>query len=200
MKNKRIFLLFLFIFFIFLLSTTSYAGSQKLTSLNYEVKLNVDGSADVKEIWNINVSDTNTLFKTFELNKAKYGDITDVEVSEITKSGEKKEFIDTKTYAYHVQKGGFYALKRNVKDFEIAWGVSISGTESKIYEIKYKIEDAVKNYNDCSEFYWQFTDKTNAIPANKVKGTVYLPKQVIEGSNLKVWAHGPLNRRNTCYR
>lgn len=182
---------FIFIFMIFLFGTTSNAGSQEINDLNYDVSLNEDGTVDVVETWNINVSDTNTLFKTFDLDSTKYGMITDVEVSDIT--SERQEFFNTEMYAYHVEKGGFYALNTDSNTFEIAWGVSIDSSETRKYEIKYKIVDGIKNYNDCSEFYWQFIGVTNAIPVKSLKGTIHLPYAVSNRENLKVWAHGPLN-------
>ena len=166
-----------------LFNTNSYASFQKLDSITYDVQLNEDGSVDVKETWNIEVEDTNTLFKTFELDNSKYGNITNVTVKEISKKGKITDFIKSDTYAYHVKKGYYHGL--------------IDSEEDKIYEISYTIEDAVKNYNDCSEFYWQFIGKTNAIPADKVTGTIKLPKAVQDNDNLRVWAHGPLNRRNS---
>ena len=180
-----------------LFNTNSYASFQKLDSITYDVQLNEDGSADVKETWNIEVEDTNTLFKTFELDNSKYGNITNVTVKEISKKGKITDFIKSDTYAYHVKKGYYHGLATSSREFEIAWGVSIDSEEDKIYEISYTIEDAVKNYNDCSEFYWQFIGKTNAIPAEKVTGTIKLPKAVQDNDNLRVWAHGPLNRRNS---
>lgn len=180
-------------FIIFLFETTSSASSQKLTNLTYDVTLNEDGSVNVKEIWQIRISETNTLFKTFELDQGKYGSIQEVKVSEITENGEKLALQDTKTYAYHVPKDCYYALKTNAKEFEIAWGVAIEDTKNKTYQIEYKIEDAIKTYDDCSEFYWQFIGKTNAIPAKKVEGRITLPQEISQKENLKVWAHGPLD-------
>lgn len=195
MKKKYLIVIFLItIFIMFLLSTSSYAGTQKLNDLNYDVTLNADGSVDVTETWDIRVSETNTLFKTFDIDKTKYGEITDVTVEEITKSGEKISFKDTGVYAYHVQKGGYYALTRNAnREFEIAWGVSIENTENKTYEIKYKIYDAIKTYEDCSEFYWQFIGDTNGVPAKKVTGIIKLENGVQNKQNLRAWAHGPLD-------
>lgn len=196
MKKKITYLIGIIVilaFLIFLFTTTSYAGTQKLNDLRYDVVLNEDGSADVVETWNIRVSETNTLFKTFELDSKKYGNITNVEVSEVNLSGEVTNFQDTGAYAYHVKKGGFYALNRPGSEFEIAWGVSIEDTETRTYRIKYKIENAIKTYTDCSEFYWQFIGDTNGIPAKKVTGTIALPKEVLNRDNLKVWAHGPLH-------
>lgn len=183
---------FVFICSIFLFNTASYAGSQNLNNLTYNVQLNEDGSADITETWDIYVYDTNTLFKTFDLDKSKYGEITNVTVAEVSQTGNVTEFVKTDTYAYHVQKGYYYALNTSSSEFEIAWGVSINSSATKKYQISYKITDAVKTYNDCSEFYWKFISTSNGIPADKVTGTIKLPKPVSNKENIRVWAHGPL--------
>ncbi len=196
MKNKLKYLIVTIILFIsslLLLNTTSYAGEQKLNSITYDAELNSDGSMNVTEKWDIRVSDTNTLFKTFDLDSSRYGRITDVKVKEISNSGVESNFIQTYQYAYHVEKGYYYALQTDNHTFEIAWGVSINSTAHKKYEISYKVTDAIKTYNDCSEFYWQFIGNTNGIPADKVTGTVRLPNRLTNKENIKVWAHGPLN-------
>lgn len=196
MKKKFIFLSIMFItlvFALFLFENTSYAGSQTIKNLQYDVVLNEDGSANITEIWDIRVSDTNTLFKTFDLDSSKYGEITDVKVSELSNNEELTQFIQTNEYAYHVQKGYYYALKTNSSEFEIAWGVSINNSANKIYKITYTIKDAVKTYNDCSEFYWMFISKSNGIPCDNINATIKLPSAVSNKENIRVWGHGPLN-------
>ena len=195
MKNKFIYFvvtLMTFLFALLFFNTTSYAGSQTLRDLHYDVTLNEDGSADVIETWKIEVYDTNTLFKIFELDDTKYGEITNVRVSEITSQGKENEFINTGEYAYHVKKGGFYALNTSANEFEIAWGVGIEYREDKLYKISYKITNAIKNYLDCSEFYWQFIGENNGLSAGHITGTIKLPNKVNSKDDLKVWAHGPL--------
>ncbi len=197
MKNKLLFLATIALTFIaclILLNTTSYAGSQTMENLTYEVTLNEDGSADVVETWEIYVSSTNTLFKTFDLDEDKYTAITNVTVAEISKTGSVTNFIQTPTYAYHVTKGYYYALNIAYKEFEIAWGVGLDNTSAtKTYQISYTITDAVTVYNDCAEFYWMFLSTSNAIPVEHIEGTITLPSSVSNIDNLKVWAHGPLN-------
>lgn len=197
MKKKLVLIFIISIFCILLFNLPSYAGSQDMRTLKYDVTLNEDGSADVIETWNIYVSDTNTLFKTFEIDSTKYGKITNVKVQEINIQGQVTDFAQTDTYAYHVPKGKFYALETSKKEFEIAWGVSIDSSKTTTYKISYRIEDVIKKYTDCSEFYWQFIGTTNGIPVNSLTGTIKLPKEVSSKENLRVWAHGPLNRRNT---
>jgi len=118
--KKRILLFVVLLLWILWLGTISYADSQKLSDLEYDVTLNTDGTADIVETWNIKITDTDTLFKTFELDSSKYGDITNVQVSEVTNTG-VQSFVNSGKYAYHVDKGKFYALKRNSREFEIAW-------------------------------------------------------------------------------
>lgn len=168
----------------------SKAEDLRLNSLTYQVQLNKDGSANITENWRIFMEDTNTLFKTFEVDKTKYKEITDVKVYEIQKT-QKTQFKQINEEKYHVDKDCFYALINKKGQFEIAWGVNQKDT-TKTYQIQYKVIDAVKNYQDCSEFYWQFVSNASEIPANNVTGTILLPNPVNNKEELKVWAHGPL--------
>ena len=194
--NKKIYLILGIIvtFFIVVgISNNSFAKEQTLRNLEYKAVLNDDGTADVTEIWDIYVEDTNTLFKTFEIDNKKYSAIEDVSVTEIT-NGMNKRFEQIYEEKYHVDKDCFYALINSDYKFEIAWGVHEDDSNARrTFSIKYKIVDAIKNYNDCSEFYWQFVGKDNAIEVDKLYGTIILPMDVVDIDDLRVWAHGPLN-------
>ena len=77
--NKILLTIIVFIGII-LISNTSKAGELRLKNLDYKVQLNSDGTADVTENWRIYIEDTNTLFKTFEIDSSKYKEIIDVKV------------------------------------------------------------------------------------------------------------------------
>ena len=66
--NKKI-CLFIFtvavFFFILCISNTSFAGELELKNLEFDVNLNSDGTANIVEIWDIDIRKTNTLLKTF---------------------------------------------------------------------------------------------------------------------------------------
>lgn len=176
---------------ILMLSNTTFAsGGLRLRNLKYDVTLNSDGSADIVETWRISIDDTNTLFKTFEVDPTKYKEITNVKVQEVKSSG-NVDFARINQYKYHVDKNCYYALMYNGK-FEIAWGAHAEDV-TRTYKISYKVVDAVKNYNDCSEFYWQFISTESEIPADYIEGTIKLPYAVQNIEDLRVWAHGPLN-------
>lgn len=194
MKLKKYIFSILFAFALFIIwHTTVYAGDLELRNLKYNVTLNSDGSANVTETWDIAIEDTNTLFKTFEIDKTKYSGITNVSLVETT-DVTSKPFTQIYQEKYHVNKNCFYALTNSKGQFEIAWGVHEDDSYARrTFEINYTIVDAIKNYADCSEFYWQFISTESAIPARKVTGVITLPTNVLSDEEFRVWAHGPLN-------
>ena len=194
MKLKKFIFTILFLLLVVILwNSKSYAsGDLTLKNLDYKVKLNSDGTANVTETWDISIEDTNTLFKTFNLDSNKFSGFKDVSLIETT-NGSRKEFTQIFEEMYHVTKDCFYALNTSSTEFEIAWGVSVDGYSRRTFEINYTIIDAVKNYADCSEFYWQFISTSSAIPAKKVTGTIILPIAIENIEDLRVWVHGPLN-------
>lgn len=193
MKKTRykIVMVMVVFFSILIISNRSNAGDLRLKNLDYNVQLKEDGTADITETWKIYIEDTNTLFKTFEIDASKYKEITNVSVKEV-KSTENVNFTKIYQEKYHVDKNCFYALKNSKGQFEIAWGAHAEDV-TKTYQISYTVIDAVKNYADCSEFYWQFISRDSEIPATKVTGTITLPNEVSNLKDLKTWAHGPLN-------
>ena len=192
MNNKKYFLIsIIFITLVILINNKSYAGTQYLNSLDYNVILNSNGDMNVVETWDIDISETNTLFKDFDLDSRKYSGITDVKVEDLT-SG--KELVQIDEEMYHVTKDCYYGLKTDYDTFEIAWGVGLDNcSDTREYQISYTVKDAVTNYKDCSELYWMFLSNSNGIPVDKVTGLIKLPKSVSDIEKLRVWAHGPLN-------
>ena len=75
--KRKFFILLLFTFSFILLHSNTVFAKESWNSLNYDVTLNQDGSADIIEKWESNVSNSNTLFKTFD-DKSK---IENVKVS-----------------------------------------------------------------------------------------------------------------------
>ncbi len=188
MKLKRIVLIFLFTAIaIFCIQTKSYASSQTLNELNFDVQVNSDGSMNVKETWDIEIYDTNTLFKTFKTDETKYSGITNVSVKDVTNN---KNFEQINEEMYHVTKDCFYGLINSKGMFEIAWGVDLENkTETRKYEISYTVQDAIAKYSDFAELYWQFVGEDFEIEAKKIKGTILLPQSAETKDDIKVWGH-----------
>ena len=191
-KTKRIFITILLVVVFLLIGQTQAKASSSnlnLKNLNFDVNVNDDGSMDVVETWNIKISDTNTLFKTFKTDSKKYSSISDVKVIEIT-NGESKEFEEIDELMYHVTKDCYYGMMNDDDDFEIAWGVGLDDTTAtKQYQISYTVNDVIAKYNDCAELYWQFVGSDFEINADKITGTIILPSEVEKKEDIRVWGH-----------
>ena len=189
MRLKKLLLIFLMMIVALLIFSIKVNASQELNELIFEAQINEDGSMDVTEIWDIYISETNTLFKTFEKDDSKYSVITNVEVTELT-DGTNKNFTQINEEMYHVTKDCFYALNNSNGLFEIAWGVGLDNdSDTRQYKISYKVIDAIAKYNDYSEFYWKFIGDDFQISADKVKGTIILPHNAQSEEDIKVWGH-----------
>ena len=187
---KRWLIMAIVIMFIVLVSGHLFSKKQVMNKLDYNITLNEDGSATIVETWNVYISHTNTLFRTFERSN-KFENITNVNVKDLDTGENLKQIYEE---MYHVTTGCFYALYITPRKFEVAWG---TGMENKMgtkkYEFSYTITNAVTDYKDCQEFYWKLLDESNSIPVSKVTGTIKMPSKVRNISNLKAWGHGPLN-------
>lgn len=190
-KIKKIFLILLFVLLFILIGNKSNASSSdlELNNLKFNAQILENGDMEVTEIWDIDIKDTNTLFKTFKTDINKYTDITDVEVKEIT-NGKYKNFSETSRYMYHVTKDYYYGLINDDGDFEIAWGVGLDNdSDRRIYEISYTVEGAIGKYTDYSQLYWQFVGEDFEIDAKKIKGEIILPNKVDNKEEIRVWGH-----------
>ena len=188
MKLKKILTGFIITITLILLNATSSEASLHLKNLDFTAQINEDGSMDVVETWDINISETNTLYKTFKIDKTKYSGISNVFVQDIT-SGTNKNFKKSDIWKYHLDKGHYFGGINNNNEYEIAWGVSIDTTTRKQYLIRYTVKDVIKKYNDCAELYWQFVGSDFEVSADSITGIIKLPNKVSNKDELKVWGH-----------
>ena len=189
-KTKKIMYILIFTLAFLLIGTIkSNAGTLELNNLDFNVQINDDGSMKVTETWDINISSTNTLYKSFKTDYSKYSEITDVTVKEIT-DGKNFDFTQTDKWAYHVEKNYYYGTENEDGNFEIGWGVGLDNSSAtREYEISYTVKDAITKYNDYAELYWQFVGEEFEISADKITGTIYLPANALNKDNIKVWGH-----------
>ena len=72
MKNKKIIITLIFTAMFLLIFTTKSDATLQLNNLDFYAQINEDGSMDVTETWNIYISETNTIYKTFKIDNSKY--------------------------------------------------------------------------------------------------------------------------------
>ena len=187
--NKVIFTILFILACLFLCSSISNADSSLfLDNLKFEVQINEDASMNVTEIWDISISDTNTLYKTFKRDQSRYSSISDFKVSDIT--DEEVIFRDINKEMYHVTPNCYYGLINSDGLYEVAFGVNLENkTDRRKYKIEYKVNDAISKNNDYAELYWQFVGEDFEIDASKIEGEIVLPEKVEDINNIKVWGH-----------
>lgn len=160
-----------------------------LNLLQFEAQIQEDGSMDVTEYWDIDIEETNTLYKTFKIDKSKYSSITNVKVTDIT-NGQNIQFTEVFQEMYHVTKDCYYGLINEKGMFEIAWGVGLDNSSAnRKYKIEYTVNDAIVKYQDKAELYWQFVGEDFEVNAQKVLGTITLPQNAISQDEIRVWGH-----------
>lgn len=190
-KTIRVFIIIVVtMMFGIMINNESQANSNDLylNELSFKVLIEEDGDLTVEEEWNINIKNTNTLFKTFETDSSKYGKITDVTVTDITYGSKQLKEIDT--LMHHVTKDCYYGLTNDDGDFEIAWGIGMDNSlGNRTYLIRYTVKDVIKQYSDYSELYWQFVGKDFAVDAKKIKGEIYTEVESSTTQDIKVWGH-----------
>ncbi len=188
-KKLLVSISFMFLFIILTTIKSNASSNLHLNELAFDASINTDGSMKVTETWDIEIEETNTLFKTFKTDMSKYSDITNVQVSEIT-NGSARNFTKINTLMYHVTKDSYYGMINDDGNFEIAWGVGLDDSSAtKKYQISYTVEDAVAKNNDYAELYWQFIGSDFEINADKITGTITLPSQAPSKDEIKVWGH-----------
>ncbi len=194
-RNKIIVILIMALISVLFMLGMAFDSDMKgqyLEHIDYQVNVDSYGNMKVVETWDINVLNTNTLVRNFNLDSNKFGNITNVEIVDL-QTGKKLENIYEEMY--HLPVGQYYALQIDSKTFEIAFGVGMdSSFGNRKFQISYVVEDVVADYKDCQEIYWQFLAQgQNSISAKKVTGKLTLPESVSNLDNLLIWGHGQLN-------
>ena len=114
LKLRRMAILLLVISIIaFIFGNNVYAAESDnlyLDKLDFYVEVNSDGSMRVTETWDIDIRDTNTLYKTFEMDKKKFSSFEDVTVRDVTNN---KTFTQIDEEMYHVTKDCYYGLQKS---------------------------------------------------------------------------------------
>lgn len=189
-RIKRFLIIAIFLFTIAILGGNNVKADSylHLNNLKFNVQINEDASINVTEYWDIEIEETNTLYKTFITDNAKKIHITDVKVTDITE--ENKPFLQQDNWEYHVSKGKYYGTKNEYNNFEIGWGVGLDNrSDSRKYKIEYKVNNIITKYNDYAELYWQAIGNDFEISADTVTGTIILPQNAESKEDIKVWGH-----------
>lgn len=66
------------------------------------------------------------------------------------------------------------------------------GSGTRVFQISYCVENAVKRYSDVGEFFWNLTGETGISDIGTLTATLIVPEGV-PNEDFRIWAYGPLN-------
>src|SRR3989339_1194062 len=168
---RKIFLTALFLIVFIFIPFPTYAKDYSIESVNFEVNINKDGSANIIETRKYNFSGDFTWAD--EWIPLKGYNITDIEIFDdnLIPLQFEKSLTSDKLY--------------------LKWYYKASD-EIKTFILKYKIDNAITVHSDISEFYWQLIGDEWTKGTGSVTAKVILP---YEANDNNIWAfgHGPLN-------
>ncbi len=184
MKIKKLSLLILILTIVGLF-TGSLVNAQgdALKSLDIDVYINNDGSANIREKRVVNlVKGTENYIVIQNLGKSK---IENFKVSEkgqdygFTKPWKVNDSREAKTYKNGIIKTG--------KGYELCWGIGEYGMHE--YIIEYTVTNFIKGLEDSQILFWRFVNDEMNIPPEKVTVSIN-GFDTYSDEKQKIWAFG----------
>lgn len=166
---RKLFTSLILIIIIFSIFTSPTFAAEKIQSFNLEVKINQDGTADLKETINYDFGQTpkHGIFRKFSLirendNKEKF--ILDFQLKDITNQQDKPQTFQNNSDNQEV----------NLKIGDP--NKTVVGLNT--YVLEYKISGTINYLSDHDEFYWNVNGFDWEIPIDKITATITLPESV----------------------
>ena len=188
MKCSRILCLLLVLLTIPLFTLTAWAdeGTAALHALHFDIALQEDGSAWITETREL-VFSGDRAFTRYGVNNTFTGPRT-MTGWQVCIDGTPAPQLDVpdhenrpeNTFAVEDGDGGntVYVYFRQ------------QGGGTRVFEISYRVENAVKLHDDVGEFFWNLTGTTGISDIGTLTATLTAPEGA-PAEELHIWAHGP---------
>src|SRR3989344_549640 len=162
------------------------AKDYSITEANFLVQLNKDCSADITETRTYNFDGSFSWADQWIPLKAKCKGCQNYVIKDFSLNEGGNKYLES-------QSGNedSYSISQSEDKFYVKWYYS-TYNENKIFRLNYKIQNALTNHSDITEFYWQLIGNEWSKGTEKVTATILLPTSVPDN---QIWAfgHGPLN-------
>ena len=167
------------------LSVQTLAQSQ-VESVRIDVELQGDGSAFVKEVWEIDVAGGITEWYLGKENLGKM-DIRDLGVKDESGTVFTNEGTNWDIERSRAEKAFRCGLVRKSGGYEVCWGVGSNGPHT--FTVTYTLTGLVKGYSDKDGFNYQFiTETDNGI--GDVSLTIRKNGTILTPENTLIWGFG----------
>lgn len=182
MKKRLCILVSLVLISLFSIHDVNAQGTF-LNDLTMDVFIQEDGSAHIKEIWDMNVYEGTEVYKVFDnLNESK---ITNLKV--LDEKGNQYENIGEWNIDFDKEeKDGKCGLVTKDNGYELCFGIGEYG--QRVYTFEYDLSYFVKEYDDYQGINMAFFSESTLEP-RKARIVVSSPFQFSE-ENSKIWAFG----------
>ena len=187
---RKILCLFLAILIIPLFSLTAWAEdySAELHSLNFDIVLQEDGSAFITETREV-VFNGDHEFTRYGVNNLFTGPrvFSDWQVSIDGTPVPQLDKPDNENRPENT-----FAVEDNDEGNTVYIYFRQKGSGTRVFQISYWVENAVKFYSDVGEFFWNLTGETGISNIGMLTATLLVPEGAPD-EDFRIWAHGPLN-------
>ena len=187
---RRTLFLFLVMLTIPLLFLTAWAdeGSAALHALHFDIALQEDGSACITETREI-VFSGDRAFTRYGVISTYAGPrtLTDWQV---LIDGTPAPQLDAPDHENRPENT--FAVEEGDGESTVYVYFRQQGGGARVFEISYRVENAVKLHDDVGEFSWNLTGASGISDIGALTATLTAPEGA-PAEELRIWAHGPLD-------
>ena len=185
MNIKKLFLLLLTLSLTLgiMKSEVAFADEHRLESVDINVFINMDGSADITERRTVNATRGTEFYNVIEdLGNSQ---IVNFRVSE---DGREYKFVEPWDIDFSKEEKTFTnGIIETSNGYELAWGIGEYGRHT--YDLSYTVTNFVKELTDSQMLFWRFINDDTDIPPEKVTLTIESDKP-FSTEQERVWGFG----------
>ena len=185
MNIKKLFLLLLTLSLTLgiMKSEVAFADEHRLESVDINVFINMDGSADITERRTVNATRGTEFYNVIEdLGNSQ---IVNFRVSE---DGREYKFVEPWDIDFSKEEKTFTnGIIETSNSYELAWGIGEYGRHT--YDLSYTVTNFVKELTDSQMLFWRFINDDTDIPPEKVTLTIESDKP-FSTEQERVWGFG----------
>lgn len=168
-----------------LMALPVFADSPAINDIAIDVVLHRDGSAEITEVWDVNVTSGTEWY----LTRNNLGDIDILDLAVSDESGRRYIVEDRWDVNRTIsQKEGRCGLNSTSYGCEICWGVGSFGHH--VFTVGYTMTNVVKSLEDYDMLHMQFISPGLSNEPKKASVSIHMADEKFSESNARIWGFG----------
>lgn len=164
---------------------SAVAGEQRIRDIDITVSLNRDGSADIREVWDVCVNSGTEWY----LVRKNLGDIRISSFTVSDESGRVFKTLPDWDLDRSLSQKAYTCGINSVRDgCELCWGVGSYGDH--VFDVSYTMSNVVKSLSDYDALHLQLVSPGLSAKPEHVRVTVKTPLCQLDTSNARIWGFG----------